>query len=237
MFLWFSFSVSYPFQRFIPVSAFYPHFSVLSPIQRFILAFQCFISISVFYPYFSVVSPFQCFIPISAFYTFIPISISVFSFRFSHLVSAFYPDPFAFGGSCGSLPVTVGYQKWDIMLHYEKLRECFPSKSRYGSKYMTRHCISRHVRLHCLSLFWPRLCINRVLTCNDNVLYVGTCKTMSDLLKQSLFISDILRYELDSYSSVTVENNQKIRCLEWDLNSYLRVFRLPLYPFIYLCDQ
>ena len=74
---WPHFSVSYPFQRFIPVSAFYPHFSVLftfipiwvfyphfsvlSPIQRFIL-------ISVFYPQFSVLSPFQRFILISAFY-------------------------------------------------------------------------------------------------------------------------------------------------------------------------
>ena len=41
-----------PFQCFIPISAFYPRFSVLSPIQRFIL-------ISVFYPHFSVLSPFQ----------------------------------------------------------------------------------------------------------------------------------------------------------------------------------
>ena len=59
-----------PFQCFIPISAFYPRFSVLSPIQRFIL-------ISVFYSHFSVVSPFQCFIPISAlssFQCFIPIS-------------------------------------------------------------------------------------------------------------------------------------------------------------------
>ena len=75
------------FQRFIPVSAFYPHFSVLSPIQRFILIsvfnphfsvlspFQRCIPISVFYPHFSVVSPFQCFVPISAFYPH-------FSFRF-----------------------------------------------------------------------------------------------------------------------------------------------------------
>ena len=34
-----------PFQCFIPVSAFYPHFSVLSPIQRFIPN-------SAFYPHF-----------------------------------------------------------------------------------------------------------------------------------------------------------------------------------------
>ena len=107
------FSVLSPFQRFIPILAFYPQFSVLSP-------FHCFIPISVFYPHFSV-------IPISAFKTFIPISISVFSFRFSHSVSAFYPDPFAFGGSCGSLPVTVGYQKWDIMLH-RNYKNVFPQK-------------------------------------------------------------------------------------------------------------
>ena len=89
----------FPFQRFIPISAFYPHFSVLSSFQRFI-------PISAFYPHFSVLSPFQRFIPISAFYPhfsvlspfqcFIPISVSVFSFRFSHSVSAFYPDPTLF---------------------------------------------------------------------------------------------------------------------------------------------
>ena len=62
------FSVLSPFQRFIPISAFYPHFSVLSPFQRFI-------PISAFYPHFSVLSPFQRFIPISAFYPH-------FSFRF-----------------------------------------------------------------------------------------------------------------------------------------------------------
>ena len=85
-----------PFQCFIPISAFYSHFSVLSPFQRFI-------PISAFYPHFSVLSPFQRFIPISAFYPhfsvlspfqrFIPLSVSVFSFRFRHSVSAFYPDP------------------------------------------------------------------------------------------------------------------------------------------------
>ena len=112
------FSVSYPFQRFIPVSAFYPHFSVLSTfipisvfyprfsvLSSFLWSFQCFIHISVFYPH---LSPFKCFIPISAFYPHsafyshssvlspfqrITISVSVFSFRFSHSVSAFYPDP------------------------------------------------------------------------------------------------------------------------------------------------
>ena len=37
--------------------------------------------------HFSVLSPFQ---------RFIPISVSVFSFRFRHSVSAFYPDPFLY---------------------------------------------------------------------------------------------------------------------------------------------
>ena len=71
------FSVLSPFQHFIPISAFYPHFSVLSPFQRFI-------PISAFYPHFSVLSPFQ---------RFIPISVSAFSFRFRDSVSAFYPYP------------------------------------------------------------------------------------------------------------------------------------------------
>jgi hypothetical protein len=90
------FSVLSPFQRFIPISAFFPHFSVFSPFQRFI-------PISAFYPLFSVLSPFQRFIPIWAFYPhfsvlspfqrFIPISVSAFSFRFRDSVSAFYPYP------------------------------------------------------------------------------------------------------------------------------------------------
>ena len=75
------YSVLSPFQLFIPISAFYPHFqrfiptfSVLSSFQRFILI-QCFVPISAFYPHFSVLSPFQRFIVISAFYP-------PFSFRF-----------------------------------------------------------------------------------------------------------------------------------------------------------
>ena len=48
------------------------------------LAIQRFILILAFYSHFSVLSPFQ---------RFIPISVSVFSFRFSDSVSAFYPDP------------------------------------------------------------------------------------------------------------------------------------------------
>ncbi len=103
-------------QRFIPISAFYPHFSVLSSFQRFIphfsvlSPFQRFIPISAFYPHFSVLSPFQRFIPISAFYPhfsvlspfqrFIPISVSAFIFRFRDSVSAFYPYPFSCGSSC-----------------------------------------------------------------------------------------------------------------------------------------
>ena len=97
------FSVLSPFQRFIPISAFYPHFSVLSPFQRFI-------PISAFYPHFSVLSPFQRFIPISAFYPhfsvlspfqrFIPISAFYphFSFRFQ------FPFP-RFSFSVLSLPI------------------------------------------------------------------------------------------------------------------------------------
>ena len=90
-------SAFYPhFSVLPPISAFYPHFSVLSPFQRFI-------PISAFYPHFSVLSPFQRFILIPAFYPhfsvlssfqrFIPISVSAFSFRFRDSVSAFYPYP------------------------------------------------------------------------------------------------------------------------------------------------
>ena len=85
------FSVLSPFQRFIPISAFYPHFSVLSPFQRFI-------PISAFYPHFSVLSPFQRFIPISAFYPH-------FSFRFQ------FPFP-RFSFSVLSLP--HGYKQNEI---------------------------------------------------------------------------------------------------------------------------
>ena len=89
-----------PFQRFIPISAFYPHFSVLPPFQRFIpisafyphfcilSPFQRFTPISAFYPHFSVLSPFQRFIPISAFYP----HFSVLSpFQRFIPISAFYP--------------------------------------------------------------------------------------------------------------------------------------------------
>ena len=64
----------------LPISAFYPHFSVLSP-------FQCFIPISAFYPHFSVLSPFQRFIPISAFYPHFSV-LSPFQFPLSVSVSA-----------------------------------------------------------------------------------------------------------------------------------------------------
>jgi hypothetical protein len=52
----------------LPISACYPHFSVLSPISAFypyfsvLSLFQRFIPISAFYPHFSVLSPFQRFI-------------------------------------------------------------------------------------------------------------------------------------------------------------------------------
>ena len=62
------FSVLSPFQRFIPISAFYPHFSVLSPFQRFI-------PISAFYPHFSVLSPFQ-----------FPLSVSVSAIQFQRFI-------------------------------------------------------------------------------------------------------------------------------------------------------
>ena len=75
----------------LPISAFYPHFSVLSP-------FQCFIPISAFYPHFSVLSPFQRFIPISAFYPH-------FSFRFQ------FPFP-RFGFSILSLPLSRSDKKY-----------------------------------------------------------------------------------------------------------------------------
>ena len=93
------FSVLSPFQRFIPISAFYPHFSVLSPFQRFI-------PISAFYPHFSVLSPFQRFIPISAFYPH-------FSFRFQ------FPR---FSFSVLSLPIQHGgrqLQSAHFRLHSE----------------------------------------------------------------------------------------------------------------------
>ena len=54
------FSVLFSFQRFIPIS-FYPHFGILSSFRRFSLTLA-------FYPHFSILSPFQRFIPISAFY-------------------------------------------------------------------------------------------------------------------------------------------------------------------------
>ena len=62
------------FQRFIPISAFYAHFSVSFLFQHFIpfsvlSPFQPrLIPISAFYPHFGVLSSFQRFIPISAFY-------------------------------------------------------------------------------------------------------------------------------------------------------------------------
>ena len=98
-----------PFQCFIPISAFYPRFSVFFPILAFypqfsvLSSFQCFIPISVFYPHFSVVSPFQCFIPISAFY-------SHFSFRFQ-----FPFQPFSF--SVLSRPNLL-----DPVLYLQKIR-------------------------------------------------------------------------------------------------------------------
>ena len=71
------YSVLSPFQRFIPISAFYPHFSVLSPFQRFI-------PISAFYPHFSVLSPFQPFSVLSPFQ--FPLSVSVSAIQFQRFI-------------------------------------------------------------------------------------------------------------------------------------------------------
>ena len=84
------FSVLSPFQRFIPISAFYPHFSVLSPFQRFI-------PISAFYPHFSVLSPFQ-----------FPLSVSVSAIQFQR----FIPTPSA----CSSIGVTCGQTRSQALL-------------------------------------------------------------------------------------------------------------------------
>ena len=83
---------TYSFTPYIYIrQLFWPRFSVwLSP-------FQCFIPISVFYPHFSVLSSFQCFgfIPISVFYShfsfrfqfpFQPFSFSVLSRPLFHLL-------------------------------------------------------------------------------------------------------------------------------------------------------
>ena len=85
----------------LPISAFYPHFSVLSPFQRFI-------PISAFYPHFSILSRFHPFIPISAFYPH-------FSFRFQ------FPFP-RFGFSVLSLTrfiPTRFFHRYYGTLHFE----------------------------------------------------------------------------------------------------------------------
>jgi hypothetical protein len=80
----------------LPISAFYPHFSVLSP-------FQCFTPISAFYPHFSVLPPFQCFIPISVFYPHFSV-LSPFQFPLSVSVSAIQFQCF--------IPTLVKLLKW-----------------------------------------------------------------------------------------------------------------------------
>ena len=60
---------------FAPISAFYPHFSVLSTFQRFIPHFSVLSPISAFYPHFSVLSPFQ-----------FPLSVSVSAIQFQRFI-------------------------------------------------------------------------------------------------------------------------------------------------------
>ena len=68
-------------ERFGSISTFYPHLtSILSTIQ-------CFIPISAFYLHFSVLSSFQRFVPISAFHPHFSV-LSPFQFPFSVSVSA-----------------------------------------------------------------------------------------------------------------------------------------------------
>ena len=88
-------NVSSLFPRFIPFSAFYPFFRVLSFFPRFI-------PFSAFYPFFRVLSLFPRFIPFSAFYPFfrvlslfprfIPFSASAIPY-FRNSGSVFYPNP------------------------------------------------------------------------------------------------------------------------------------------------
>ena len=63
-------------QRFIPIPAFYAHFSVLSPFQHFIRN-------SAFYPHFSVLFHFSVLSPIQCF---IPISVSVSAIQFQRFI-------------------------------------------------------------------------------------------------------------------------------------------------------
>ena len=90
------FSVLSPFQRFTPISAFYPHFSVLSPFQRFI-------PISAFSPHFSVLSPFQ-----------FPLSVSVSAIPFQRFIPTLTrtKDIFTrilFYEECGVFAATVSF--------------------------------------------------------------------------------------------------------------------------------
>ena len=102
------FSVLSPFQRFIPISAFY-----LSPFQRFI-------PISALYPHISVVSPFQHFIPILAFYPY-------FSFRFQFLFPPFsfsvvYRPPTPFDIYFYPLGLEISLAMYKLNRKYPKIR-------------------------------------------------------------------------------------------------------------------
>ena len=95
-------------KRFIPFSAFYPFFRVLSLFPRFI-------PFSAFYPFFRVLSPFPRFISFSAFYPFfrvlslfprfIPFSASAIPY-FRNSESVFYPNP---NRAEGNISINVVY--------------------------------------------------------------------------------------------------------------------------------
>ena len=77
----FSVTVLSPFQRLIPISVFYSHFSVSLSHFSVLSPFQRFIPISAFYPYFSVLSSFQCFMVLSPFQFLLSVSVSAIQFR------------------------------------------------------------------------------------------------------------------------------------------------------------
>ena len=154
----FSAVVLAPFQRFIPILAFYPQFSVLS-------SCQCFIPISVFYPHFSVASPFQCSIPISVFYPhcvpisvfyphfnvlspfqcFIPISVfyphfSVLSpFQCFILISVFYPHFSVLSPFQCFIPISVSFSVSVSAIQFQRFMPVLPDEIRKCSRGQTRN--------------------------------------------------------------------------------------------------
>ena len=131
------------FQRFIPISAFYPHFSVLSPFQRFI-------PISAFYSHFSVLSSFQRFIPISAFY---PHFSVLFSFQRFILISAFHPH-FSFRFQFQFPPFSFSVLSQPLKLLRTLLNASVESVRLFSSD---RVCLKSAQSL-CLIEYMPRKC-------------------------------------------------------------------------------